>query len=179
MKIYIACGLTHVPREHFDEYSGFLHKLAFSLKNDQAVHNVKYALVNSDPQLAGYPPCDRARLCYGWDRNMVEGADLVIAEASFPSTGLGIELQIAVSKGTPIILCFRDYKDNRSEPVCYVNPDKSIHQLQIGEGFVSLMALGLPTVHTVIKYYDSVDGIGRVISAIEFLLKEKHQEKYG
>ena len=63
-----------------------------------------YALVNSDPQLASKPFEERARLCYLWDRNMVEQAELIIAEASFPSTGLGIEMQIAESKGTPIIL---------------------------------------------------------------------------
>ena len=51
--------------------------------------------IGSDPQLAEKPPKERASLCYTWDRRMVEEADLVIAEASFPSTGLGIELQIA------------------------------------------------------------------------------------
>jgi hypothetical protein len=30
---------------------------------------------------------------------MVEEADLMVADASFPSTGLGIELQIAVLSG--------------------------------------------------------------------------------
>ena len=28
MNIYIACGLTHVPKEQFDEYVAFIHHLA-------------------------------------------------------------------------------------------------------------------------------------------------------
>jgi hypothetical protein len=91
-----------------------------------------YALVNSDPQLAAKPLEERARLCYLWDRNMVEHAELVIAEASFPSTGLGIEMQIAESEGTPIILCFRDFLGtNKVENVLYENPDHSRHSLQV------------------------------------------------
>jgi hypothetical protein len=166
MKIYIACGLTHVPREFFCEYSDFLHNLASSLKQENAGHIVKYALVNSDPQLAEHPPSERAKLCYEWDRNIVQEVDLVIGEASFPSIGLGIELQIAISKATPIILCYRNYRNNKAEPVCYENPDKSIHQLQIGKGFISLMALGLPTVQAVIEYYKYEDGIAKVIKSV-------------
>lgn len=100
MKIYIACALTHVPRGAiFDEHIAFIHELAGKLKS--AGHEVMYALVNSDPQLASKPADERARLCYLWDRNMIEHAELLIAEASFPSTGLGIEMQIAEGKGTP------------------------------------------------------------------------------
>jgi hypothetical protein len=57
-------------------------------------------------------------------------------------TGLGIQLQIAESNGTPIILCFRDFGSNKVETVSYENPDHSRHTLQVGEGFVTLMALG-------------------------------------
>src|ERR1700730_1980997 len=108
MKIYIACGLTHVPRNLFNEHIGFIHQVADTLKS--AGHEVTYALVNSDPQLAERPVEERARLCYAWDRQMVENAHLVIAELSFPSTGVGIEMQIAETRGTPILLCFRDYE---------------------------------------------------------------------
>ena len=53
MKIYVACGLTHVPRGAiFDEHVAFIHTLAATLKG--AGHEVMYALVNSDPT------CDQA-----------------------------------------------------------------------------------------------------------------------
>jgi hypothetical protein len=169
MKIYIACGLTHVPRELFDEHVTFIHQLADSFRKNSRDREVKYALVNSDPQLAGKPASERPRLCYLWDREMVEEADLVVAEASFPSTGLGIEMQLAESKGTPIILCFRDFGTNKVKSLSYANPDHSLHELQVGEGFVTLMALGVPTVFRSIQYFDRGDGIKRVIETVNLL----------
>jgi hypothetical protein len=106
MRIYIGCGLIHVPRDQLERYTSFIHHLAVSLRHLQRPHIVKYALVDSDPQLASVPFGDRARLCYLWDRSMLESADLLIAEASYPSIGLGVELQIAEQAGKPIIVGF-------------------------------------------------------------------------
>lgn len=167
MKLYIACALTHVPRQHFREYSDFQHQLAACLSG--MGHQVRYALVNSDPQLSSKPRSERARLCYLWDIKMVSEADAVIAECSFPSIGLGIELQHAVENETPIILVYRDFSDNRASPVHYKNPDESEHELQIGEGFVSLMALGLPTVLKVHQYSTTDEGISLVRQALDFV----------
>lgn len=148
MKVYIACSLTHVPREHFADYVKFIHKIAEEITEC----NSKYALVNSDPQLGEFEEEQKAKLCYLWDRNMVEEANLVIAEASYPSIGLGIELQIAENKNIPVILIFKDVNKNKAEAISYSNPDSNQYNLQIGEGFVSLMALGLPNICKVIKY---------------------------
>lgn len=167
MKIYIGCGLTHVPREFFEEHAGFIHELAAALR--ARGHSVTYALVNSDPQLASKPFDERARLCYVWDRDMVEAADLLIAEASFPSTGLGIEMQLAEARGNPIITCFRDFGVNQVQSVTYENPDHTKHQLQVGDGFVTLMALGIPTTFKVIKYDSRADGIAKILAALELL----------
>lgn len=158
MKIYLACALTHVPRSHFSEYAGSLHHIASELAH-RFGHEVKYALVNSDPHLASKPSHERARLCYAWDRTMVQEAEAVVAECSFPSIGLGIELEIAAEHKIPVVLIFRDYRDNCAEPVLYVNPDQSKHELQIGEGFVSLMALGLPNVIQVYRYSNNEDAL--------------------
>lgn len=167
MKIYIACALTHVPREHFAEHAEFIHSLAQSL--EQFKNTVKYALVDSDPQLSSKPLPDRARLCYSWDREMVEQSELVIAEASFPGIGLGIELQVAEQKGIPVIICYRDWATNKAGLVQYENPDHSRHELQIGEGYVSLMALGLPTLFQTIQYQNSTDGISKILEATAIL----------
>jgi hypothetical protein len=166
MKIYIGCGLTHVPRKYFSDYTNFIHAVAKAL---QVEHNVKYALQDSDPQLAMKKPNERARLCYLWDRQMVENAELMIADVSFPSTGLGIEVQIAELKNTPLIICYRDWGSNRAEPIAYETPDHLQHQLQIGTGFASLMLLGLPNIFEVIQYQDTEEGILRVITAVSNL----------
>lgn len=168
MKIYLACGLTHVPRESFGRYVAFIHGVAESLTRTLGAE-VKYALKHSDPQLADKPIQERASFCYLWDRAMVEWADLVVAECSYPSTGVGIELQIAVQRATPIIICFENSDSIAAVPVEYKNPDGSRHHLQIGEGHVTLMALGLPTVFSVVRYAEPDDGIAKIAAAVELL----------
>jgi hypothetical protein len=143
-----------------------------ALRSVHADCNVKYALVNSDPQLAEKPPEDRASLCYAWDRRMVEEADLVIADASFPSTGMGIELQIAEACGTPIVMLIGDYGVNRVSPAHYKNPDNSEHDLQIGEGIVSLMALGIPSIRRKIAYRCPKRVIELCVDAVRLFCRE-------
>jgi hypothetical protein len=168
MRIYIACALTHVPRGTiFDEHVNFIHQLAEKLK--AAGHAVKYALVDSDPQLDSKPFDERARLCYLWDRTMVEEAELVIAEASWASTGLGIEMQIAENKGIPIIACFKDFGINRVKTVTYENPDHTRHHLQVGDGIITLMALGVPGIFKLIQYITPDDGFAQILGALDVL----------
>ncbi|MCH8800390.1 MAG: hypothetical protein IH963_05730 [Chloroflexi bacterium] len=113
---------------------------------------VKYALKHSDPNLASYSKAERPSLCYEWDRRMVEEADLVVAEASFPSTGMGIELQIANDNNTPILLIYSDFWRNREAEKFYRTDDETRHQLQIGSGIVSIMVQGLPMVKQELLY---------------------------
>lgn len=166
MKIYLACGLTHVPRSEFPAYVNLLQSLAVHLTDMHGIE-VKYALHDSDPQLGQKPFADRARLCYAWDKEMVEWADLVVAEASFPSTGLGIELQIACARNTPIIVAFRLDERHKAPPVEYRTPDHDLHSLQLGEGYVSLMALGLPTITKVLSYRNDADALSKVGAAVD------------
>jgi hypothetical protein len=166
MQIYIACGLTHVPRSIFSDYVGYLHQLAAELRQIAGVSNVRYALVDSDPQLASKPAGEQAALCYDWDRRMVEEADIVVADASFPSTGLGIELQIAESAGIPVIMLVGDLGINRVREVQYRNPDSSQHELQIGSGIVSLMALGLPAIRKTVHYHTFDEAISGATEAV-------------
>lgn len=164
MRIYIACGLTFVPREHFQKYAEFLHNVASRLMSQG--HSVKYALVNSDPQLAEHSEDQRARLCYDWDRRMVEEADLVLADATFPSIGLGIELQLADDNDTPVLLLFSREWSHRAQDVVYENPDHSRHHLQIGEGYVSLMALGLPSIARIVGYDNAEQGAALAVGLV-------------
>ena len=162
MNLYIACALTHVPREIFHEYSNWIHSLAKGLSQN---NNVKYALINSDPALSKRPESNKSRLCYIWDRDMVEKSDVIIAECSFPSTGLGIELQIAEQNNIPVIICYKDYGINKTKTIEYVNPDETTHNLQVGEGFISHMVLGLPNILDVILCKD-IDNTCRKIKIL-------------
>lgn len=167
MRVYLACGLTHVPRAEFADYVARIHALAASLSSTAV--ETKYALRDSDPRLSQRPKEERARLCYIWDREMVEWADAVVADATYPSIGLGIELQIAAQAGKPLVLSFHQADAHRAAEVEYNGVDHRRHSLQIGEGYVSLMALGLPTVFTVIRYHDTTDCIDQVRRSILML----------
>jgi hypothetical protein len=98
---------------------------------------------------------------------------VLVAEASHPSTGLGIEMQIAEKDDKPIIICFRTAPETRAAPVKYENPDHSQHPLQIGEGYVTLMALGIPSVFRVVRYEHDDDGIAQVVKAISSLRRNR------
>jgi nucleoside 2-deoxyribosyltransferase len=164
MTIYLGCGLTHVPRDVFSDYVSLVHRIAAELEG--AGTKVIYALKHSDPQLAEKPFDERARLCYLWDRELVEKADILVAEASYSSTGLGIEMQIAESHGKPIIICFRTSADTQAAAIQYENPDHTRHTLQIGDGYVSLMALGIPSVFKVIRYERADDLMPQLVRAV-------------
>ena len=168
MRIYIACGLTHVPRGEFPAYVKLIEGLALHLTTSFGAE-VKYALRDSDPQLAQKPFADRTRLCYLWDKAMVEWADVVIAEASYPSTGLGIELQVACSHETPILIMFKLEEQHKAVPVQYMTPDHETHSLQLGDGYISLMALGLPSVFEVLPYTDAEQACAQIGRAVETL----------
>ncbi len=102
---------------------------------------------------------------------MVEEADLIVAEASFPSTGLGIELQIAEGAGKPVIMLLGDYGINRVAPARYENPDHTTHDLQVGEGIVSLMALGLPAITKVVEYNEAEQAFAGTLAAVELFVQ--------
>lgn len=170
MKVYIACGLTHVPRDEFSAYVGLIEGVAERLESTLG-SEVRYALRDSDPQLAQKPIADRARLCYLWDKSMVEWADVIVAEATHPSTGLGIELQIACAKEIPIVLAFQMDERHKAQPVQYKTPDEEMHSLQLGDGYVSLMALGLPSLFKVLPYTDSDSVVSEICRVVNTLNK--------
>lgn len=161
-----------MPRDSFQNYVALIHDIAQKISVG-AECAVKYALKDSDPQLADRPFEDRARLCYSWDRQMVEWADILIAEATYPSTGLGIELQIAENKSIPIILCFNGSESNKAEPVDYENPDHSRHSLQLGEGYITLMALGLPSLYKILPYSNKDQIISNLLKLIGVLNRKQ------
>lgn len=169
IRIYIACGLTHVPRSEFPGYVELIEELAERLTTRFGA-DVKYALRDSDPQLALKPFADRARLCYLWDKEMVDWADIIVAEASYPSTGLGIELQIASARETPIVIAFKLDDRHKATPIEYTTPDHKTHNLQLGDGYVSLMALGLPSIFNVLPYSRAEQAYAQVEEAVDTLL---------
>jgi hypothetical protein len=78
-------------------------------------------------------------------------------------------LQLACSQETPIILFFKLEEKHRAPPIDYKTPDKKEHSLQLGEGYVSLMALGLPSLFRIHPYVDVEHALAGLNSALEIL----------
>ena len=151
--VYIACCLTHVPGAVFGEHCALIRDITGLLESSYGLA-VQHALKDSDPHLAQYRASERPRKCYEWDRRMVEQADLVVAETSFPSTGTGIEIQIAEYNMIPVVLLYRDRGVNLAEKKTYRTSDNQQHTLQIGNRIVSIMVQGNPAVVGEIAYSD-------------------------
>lgn len=148
--IYISCALTNLKPGIFKPYSDFIKNIALGLKNKG--YQVTYALENSDPQLANYPDNKKPSLCYIWDKEMVENADLILADVSFPSIGVGIELQLACNRNVPIILSHSDFWTEPAQKKQYQTESGKTCNVQIGQNSISLMALGLPNVKNICTY---------------------------
>ena len=95
-KIYLGCSLTQAPE---DFLQGIV-DLKSQIKE-------KYELIEffSDP-LSVNQQSTELEICqriYEFDKNCVESCDLMIAEVSYPSIGLGMELAFAVTNNKPIL----------------------------------------------------------------------------
>jgi len=170
-QVYVGCALTHVPKVVFDEYCGFIRSIAQLLEEKYCVR-VKYALEDSDPFLPEYAPAERPKMCYIWDRRLVEESSILIAEVSFPSMGIGIELQVAEQNSIPVILLYRDFGFNRAEGKKYKTRDDRTHELQIGNKIVSIMAQGNPSVIKEIfysTYSDCLNSLNVLLSQVKHI----------
>jgi nucleoside 2-deoxyribosyltransferase len=99
-KIYVACGLTNAPPE-------FLH---FILQLKEGLRH-KYQILdflsnpldmNVDQQSLKY--CQKI---YHWDRDQIINCDLVLAITDYASTGMGLEMGLAIHYNKPILQCCR------------------------------------------------------------------------
>jgi len=152
-QVFIGSALTHVPLKFFDEHKNLIVSIADLVENMFGC-KAKYAMEDSDPMLPSYVRERRPAECYRMDRELVEQCDLFIAEASFPSTGLGQELQVAEYNNKPVILIYRNYGTNLAEKKDYQTKIGENHSIELGEKIVSVMVQGNPAVRKEIFYND-------------------------
>ncbi len=58
----------------------------------------------------GTGPVDDMRTLYNYDKKSVESADIIVAEVSYPSHGVGMEIMHAIHIGKPIIAIAQEDK---------------------------------------------------------------------
>jgi hypothetical protein len=157
--------MTHVPKNSLSQYLEHIQHIAQAL--EALGPSVHHAFKDSDPKLGDLAESEKAHNCYKMDRDLVLQSALVIAEASFPSIGLGIELEIANENKIPILICYSKKFINPAERKCYQLGEAKSHELQIGKGYVSLMALGLPMLREV---FDCTSDLAKIASTVASIL---------
>jgi hypothetical protein len=166
-QVYIGSALTHLPSAIFSEYKTLIVGIADMIE-DIFQCKVRYALEDSDPFLPKYNIPKRPAECYRMDRELAEQCDLFIAEASFPSTGLGQELQIVAYNNKPAILIYKNYGNNLAEKKDYRTKSGEGHTIELGNKIVSVMVQGNPAIKREILYKNKDECIQQVK---EFILE--------
>lgn len=116
MKIYFACSITG-GREFESAYQAIVHALA------EKGHEVLTAhLVASDaPEVeAALSPEE----VYARDVDWIRACDVLIAEVSSPSHGVGYEIGFALGLGKPVLALYRDGR--KITKMISGNPDKNL-----------------------------------------------------
>lgn len=107
LKIYFTAAIAQAPL-----YGKYYHRIINTLK--QLGHEVQHEHITKSNlnELRKVSPQDRV-LYYQKFLNWVSQSDIVIAEASFPSTiNIGHEITLALNKNKPVIVLFNEKSEN-------------------------------------------------------------------
>ncbi|MEK6959166.1 MAG: hypothetical protein AABW59_03925 [archaeon] len=149
-QVFIGSAVTHVPDVFFEEYKELIVELS-KLLETKYLCKAKHSLKKDDSRLSYIEKHKTAADCYKKCVEDIKASKLMIAEISFPSIGLGQEIEIASQNKIPIIVLFKDYFGREPQ----------------GELIVSRMALGNPLVVHQIKYKTTKEAIGELESILE------------
>lgn len=110
MKVYFACSITggrdnaHLYQDIVDAIKESGAELLSELFADQSVDSTKGLSVSKNMS---------KQEVWEWDLNWVKEADLIIAEVTQPSLGVGYEIAKAEEWGKPILTLFYGHSDKR------------------------------------------------------------------
>ena len=170
--VFIGSALNQLSKDVFEEYNKLIVSIADMVKETLNC-DVRYALEDSDPMLPDYSIEKRPSECYRMDRELVEECDLFIAEASFPSTGLGQELQVAEYNNKPVMLIYRHWGDNDACKKDYETRNGEIHSIELGNKVVSVMVQGNPAVIKEIEYNSTSDCLEAIKNQLQKIYRLK------
>lgn len=152
---FMLNAITSVPKRQHPYFVEFNNAVRMLLQFRYGV-NFSSALNDNESTLDSYPQEQQARMCYIRDQASVEWSDFIIGDVTFPSTGLGQEVERANSKGIPIIALVRGTRRIKPEERPYlvqpVGGEIEHHALHVGSGGVSFMLQGNPALKVILKY---------------------------
>jgi len=97
-KIYLGCALYNASQE----YRASIELLQDLIESFPEVELLKFK--SKPTELGDFT----SKEIYKYDREMVESADMMIAEASNPSLGLGMETMIAIHREIPVHVIYKE-----------------------------------------------------------------------
>jgi hypothetical protein len=100
MNIYFSCSLTGGRRDESVYISIVDHLLAIG-------HDVPTAHL-AHPEVMDLERIVDAREVYERDMAWIDGCDVLIAEVSTPSHGVGYEIAVALMREIPVLCCYRE-----------------------------------------------------------------------
>jgi hypothetical protein len=105
MKVYFSGALYQKDKfiENYNTIVSTLNKLGCSVFEDTTKVTLKEAVDKTDQQRVDY---------YKQVIKWIDKCDLVVVEASFPSTlSIGHEISLAIEKGKPVVVLYEDQKE--------------------------------------------------------------------
>jgi hypothetical protein len=133
MNIYFACSITG-GRDDQAVYQ----TIVAALQSDG--HEVPTALL-ATPQVMALEGIVDPMEVYRRDAAWIEGCDLLVAEVSTPSHGVGYEIGYALGRGKPVLCLHRQgvnvskmilgNQDPNLHLLVYQTPDEAVHALRV------------------------------------------------
>lgn len=144
-QIFIASCVTHSPNVFFEEYKNLIIEIANLLETKYSC-KTHHSIKKEDSRLSYIEKHKTAQECYTKCVKDIKESKLLIAEISFPSIGIGQEIEIASQNQIPIIVLFKDFFNRESKK----------------ELVVSRMALGNPSIIHQIQYTSVNDALSKL-----------------
>ncbi|HSG45316.1 MAG TPA: nucleoside 2-deoxyribosyltransferase [Anaerolineales bacterium] len=116
MKIYFACSITG-GREFESVYQAVVHALAENGHSVLTAHLVESDVMEVEAALS---PMD----VYTRDTDWIRECDVLIAEVSIPSHGVGYEVGFALGLGKPVLVLHREGR--KVSKMISGNPDQNL-----------------------------------------------------
>jgi hypothetical protein len=139
IKVYVGCAIKHAPPEFVEQIKAFRDELE------------KYPRFKVLKFLGRGTPHD----IFTWDiRECVDSADVMIAFADLPSTGLGYEMATHFEKNKRPLLVVAHEDATVSGLVLGIHGDAHFefarykHLSQVGEMFIAFLERALPTIQS-------------------------------
>ena len=134
--------MSNVPLKHKDKHVNNMKKILKNLNNNSD-YNIYSGLTHPAPIDRKLHILEENKVLYEWYKSLISNSDIFIADVTYPSTGVGIELNIASNLNKPIYLIIDINITNENE--------------------VSKMILGIPNFVKLLKYTNSIISIEELL----------------